>query len=123
MPITIMRETVPFILYGKCIILCILCGLSIGCLGMLVNIWWRNGLGIILGGMEIGWDYCVTVVFYYRQELIYWSPLTMTRMGCLSHSQFNYVLPTFEYACSMQCFLAAITIILMHAGIKKYEFV
>lgn len=79
-------------------------------------------MGAALGGSLIALDYLITYVILGVYELYYFSPITLTRISCISSSAANAVLPSFQYACSLLGGVTVVLTVCMMAGMKFYEF-
>ncbi len=120
--LSIIRGQTAFVVYGKQMLLCVLAGSAISSIVMLFNMFWKNGMGAALGGSLIALDYLITYVILGVYELYYFSPITLTRISCISSSAANAVLPSFQYACGLLSGVTVVLAVCMMAGMKFYEF-
>lgn len=121
-PVSIMRTQTPGILLGECVALNLLAGVLTGFLTMFFHMIWRNGPGIAIGVVELGFDYWITVVLLGQDYLLYVSPFSLARIGNISASSYNHMKPGFLYACSFMVALIAIATTAMRKMVRKYEY-
>lgn len=121
-PVSIMRGQTPGILFGKCVVLNFLAGILTGFLTILFHMFWKDGLGIAVGAVELGFDYWVTVVLLGQDRLLYISPLSLARIGNISASSYNHMKPNFLYACGFMGVMIGICVLAMRGIVRKYEY-
>ena len=121
-PVSIMRVQSPSILLVECVILNLLAGILNGFLTMFLHMIWKNGPGIAVGVVELGFDYWITVVLLGQDYLLYVSPLSLARIGNISASSNNHMKPGFSYACSFMVCIILISAVFMRKNVKTYEY-
>ena len=121
LPVSVLRNQEAFLLFLKGSVLFVLAGFSMGMITMTLHLLWNRGPGILAGGLELVFDFWVTTVMYNRQEMIFVSPLSMARIGNISGSQWNEMLPTFSYAGMFHCVLIIVSCMIQIANIRRME--
>ena len=121
LPVSVLRNQKAVLLFLKGSVLFVLAGFSMGMITMTLNLLWNRGPGILAGGLELVFDFWVTTVMYNHQEMIYVSPLSMARIGNISGSQWNEMLPTFSYAVMFHCILIIVSYTIQILNIRRME--
>lgn len=121
-PVSIMRVQTPGVLFRRCAVLCLLAGIMVGSLTMLLHLLWKNGPGIAAGGILLVWDYWATAIQYWQKNLLYLSPISLSRIGNISGSRLNGVNPGFGYACSLMIAVTVLAFTVMCLRIRSYEY-
>ena len=121
-PVSVIRSQEPLTLFGRCLTINFLSALAVSLLTFMVNLVWRSGPGIMIGGLALALDYCATVLFIRSSGLLYISPLTMSRVGNISSSHFDRYHPSFSYACLFPTALILGSLITIYFAGKKHEY-
>lgn len=123
-PVSVIKSGALSVLFYRCIILCLLIGLSAGMLTMMFHLLWPGGPGIAVGGIGLALDYWTTVTYMggAAKYLLYFSPFSLSRIGNLSSSTWNQVNPSFGYACCLMGVLIVLALIGMHLKIRRYDY-
>lgn len=119
---SVIRSTTAGAMFAKSIVLAVMNGIAVGMLTMMMHLIWPEGPGVFVGGCGLIVDFWATAVQLMQKQLLYISPMSMTRVVNLSSNSFNRVNPTFGYACTFIGALIIIPLAAMHLLVGRYDY-